>query len=148
MASDNQHMVHPAKSVAGDRSFSFARPGMRQLLIAFGWLNVAVGMVGIVVPGLPTTIFLIIALWAFSKSSRRFHDWLYNHPRFGPPLRQWNAHRVIPPKAKGLAVGVMVFSWLIITLYVADDWMLPVAVGATLMAVAAYILTRPSRVGG
>ena len=55
----------------------------RWLFFTFGWLNVVVGVVGVVVPGLPTTVFLIIALWAFSKSSERFRTWLWNHHRFG-----------------------------------------------------------------
>jgi len=145
MATDDQHLSEPA----ADSPEPFAtRPGMRHLLIAFGWLCVALGMIGVVVPGLPTTIFLIMALWAFSKSSRRFHDWLYNHSRFGPPLRRWTAHRVIPPRAKMLAVAMMATSWALIAFAIADNWMLPIAVGAVMLGVAAYIVTRPSRVGG
>lgn len=100
-------------------------------------------MVGIVVPGMPTTIFLIVALWAFSKSSDRFHSWLYNHPRFGPPLRAWSEHRVIPRNAKWLAVGLMACSWTIIAVFVAESWLLPVALGGILLGVASYIMTRP-----
>ena len=125
-----------------------ARPGAKHALMAFGWINVGVGAVGVVVPGLPTTIFLIIALWAFSKSSDRFHNWLYAHPRFGPPLQAWHTHRVIPPRAKALAVALMAVSWAVLTFAVADGWVMPAAVGAVLVAVALYIVTRPSRVSG
>ncbi len=145
MATNDQHIRERA---AGMPEPFAMRPGLRHLLIAFGWLCVALGMVGVVVPGLPTTIFLIMALWAFSKSSRRFHDWLYNHSRFGPPLRRWTAHRVIPPRAKMLAVAMMATSWALIAFAIADNWMLPIAVGAVMLGVAAYIVTRPSRVGG
>jgi hypothetical protein len=63
---------------------------------------------------MPTTVFLLIALWAFSKSSPRFHDWLYNHPRFGPALRAWREEHAIPGTAKGLALAMMALSiaWL------------------------------------
>ena len=71
-----------------------ARPGLRVALLALGWICVALGVVGMAIPGLPTTVFLIIALWAFSRSSHRFHDWLYAHPHLGPPLRAWHAHGV------------------------------------------------------
>jgi len=83
-------------------------------LIAFGWLNVGLGMVGTVLPVMPTTVFLLIALWAFSKSSPRFHDWLYTHPRFGPVLRAWREERAIPGYAKALALTMMLASiaWL------------------------------------
>ncbi len=127
-----------AESSAG-RGRAFARP----FLIVFGWICVALGVVGIAVPGLPTVPFLLLALWAFSKSSERFHDWLYNHPRLGPPLRDWREHGVIPVRAKILAVTVMAISLAWITFGVATSWVLPVAVAACLAPVAAFILTRP-----
>ena len=67
-------------------------------------------MVDSVVPGLPTTVFLIIALWDFSKNSERFRRWLWKHLRIGPPLRACDEHRVIPTKAKALAVASMTIS--------------------------------------
>ena len=121
-----------------------ARPGVRPALIAFGWINVGLGTAGVFIPGLPTTVFLIVALWAFSKSSERFHRWLYSHPRFGPPVREWSEHGVVPPRAKFLATTVMAASWVLLTLVVASDWRLPGLVGAVMVAVAAFILTRPS----
>lgn len=116
----------------------------RWLLLAFGWLNVGLGMVGVVVPGLPTTIFLIIALWAFSKSSERFQNWLWNHPRFGPSLRAWHKHRVIPYRAKVLAVVTMTGSFLFITIFVAETLILPLVMAVILVPVGAYVLSRQS----
>jgi uncharacterized membrane protein YbaN (DUF454 family) len=121
-------------------------PGLRHGLIAFGWLNVGLGVIGAFLPVMPTTVFLLIALWAFSKSSPRFHAWLQGHPRLGPLIHDWHAHRVIPLRAKLLAVTMMAASLTYLTLYVAEGWLLPVSVGAVLSAVAAWIVTRPSRV--
>ena len=118
----------------------------RWLFFAFGWLNVAVGVVGVVVPGLPTTVFLIIALWAFSETSERFRTWLWNHHRFGPPLRAWHEHRVIPPKAKVLAVASMTISFILVTAFVAESWELPAAMASMMVPIAAYLLTRASAV--
>ncbi len=118
---------------------------MRYGLVAFGWLNVALGAIGVVVPGMPTTIFLLIALWAFSKSSERFRSWLYTHPRLGPPIRDWHEHRVIPVRAKILAVAMMSLSVAILALFVAGDGLLPMMVGGALVPIAAFIVTRPSR---
>ena len=123
------------------------RPGARQALIALGFLMTGIGIVGIVVPGLPTTIFLIIALWAFSRSSERFHRWLWEHPRLGPPLRDWQRHRVIPPRAKLLAVAVMSLSVAVLAL-AAKTPVLAAAVAAIMAPVALYILTRPSHAPG
>ncbi len=121
-------------------------PGVRQGLFALGVVCVALGTIGLVLPVLPSTVFFLIALWAFSRSSARFHAWLYNHPRLGGPLRQWHSHRVIPLRAKFFALTMMAFSLLLVTLYIAEDWVLPSALGAILAIVATYIVTRPHRI--
>lgn len=118
----------------------------RCLLAVLGWAFVALGVVGAALPGLPTTVFLLAAFWAFSRSSPRFEQWLWTHPRLGPPVRNWHTHRVVPVKAKLLATASMAASLAILVLLVADGWVLPTAVGAVMAAVLAYLLTRPSRV--
>jgi hypothetical protein len=117
---------------------------MRPLMIALGFAAVALGVIGIFVPGLPTTVFLLIALWAFSKSSDRFHSWLYNHPRLGAPIRDWHEHGVIPLRAKVMAIAMMTISMIWISLGIAESWALPAIVGACLVPIAGFIVTRPS----
>ena len=117
---------------------------MRWTLLVFGWANIGLGIVGIFLPGLPTTVFLLIALWAFSKSSLRFHTWLWNHPRFGPPVRDWHNHQVIPLKAKLLAVMMMSVSLIYIAAFVAKDWQLPLFMVLILSPIGIYIVTRAS----
>jgi len=114
----------------------------RWVLLGFGFFNVALGIIGAFMPGMPTTVFLIIALWAFSKSSERFRYWLWNHKRFGQPLRAWHEHKVIPPKAKAMAVSMMALSIVIITMVFAGNWVAPLAMTAVMTPIAAYILTR------
>ena len=113
-------------------------------LIAFGGLNLGLGLIGVVVPVMPTTVFLLIALWAFSKSSLRFHRWLYEHPSLGRPLRDWHAQGAIPTGAKLLAVASMLASLAFVTLFVFDDWPGPAALALLFAALAAFILSRPS----
>ena len=115
------------------------------MLLIIGWSMVGLGFIGIAVPGLPTVPFLLVALWAFSKSSQRFHDWLYTHPRLGPPLRDWREYGVIPMKAKILAIATMLVSLAWITFGIAEDWVLPAIVAACLIPPAIFILTRPSQ---
>ncbi len=97
-----------------------------------------------IVPGLPTVPFMLVALWLFARSSQRFHDWLYGHAVFGPPLRQWRAHGVIPIKAKVAAIVSMVASLAYMTFFA------EVGRGATILAAlvmltgAVYILRQPS----
>lgn len=114
----------------------------RLALAAFGGINVAVGVIGMFVPLMPTTVFLLIALWAFGRSSPRACRWLYGHPRLGPGLRAWRRHRAIPLPAK-CAAGAGMVAGVVVTAASAEGWMLPAAVGALLVPVAGYIVTRP-----
>lgn len=118
---------------------------LRWLLIGAGWMLIGIGIIGIFVPVLPTTVFMIAALWAFSRSSRRFQRWLWLHPTFGPPVRDWHHYGVIPIRGKVLAVIVMSLSFVYVTVWVAEDWQLPALVGAIMLPAALYIITRRSR---
>lgn len=119
---------------------------VRAALILFGWLNVGLAFIGIALPGLPTTPFLLVAVWAFARSSERFHDWLYHHPRFGPALRAWRDHRVVPVRAKVLAVVTMTASLLYVIFFIADDWLLPALMAGVMVPTATWLITRESRV--
>jgi len=116
----------------------------RWALIAFGWLNVIIALVGIVVPGLPTTIFLIVAFWAFSNSSERFQAWIWNHPKFGPIIRHWHNYRVIPKRAKILAVTMMSLSFCYLTFFVAESLVMPVLMALVMVPAGIYVVTRDS----
>jgi hypothetical protein len=76
----------------------------KYLFIGLGWFFVGLGVVGIVTPLLPSTVFFIVAAWFFSKSSDRFYSWLINHPRFGKFIRDYREKRGMPLKSKIIAV--------------------------------------------
>lgn len=76
----------------------------RYLLITLGWLAVVLATLGVVLPLLPTTPFLLLAAWCFARSSPRFHHWLLHRSVFGRYLRHWQQHRAMPPGAKGRAI--------------------------------------------
>jgi uncharacterized membrane protein YbaN (DUF454 family) len=117
---------------------------VRSILISFGWVGVLLGVIGLFVPVMPSTVFFIFALWAFSNGSERFHYWLYHHKQFGPPLRAWHEHRAIPVKAKLFAVLGMAFS-LVITIFATAEGSLVPPIYALVMVIAStYILSRPS----
>jgi uncharacterized membrane protein YbaN (DUF454 family) len=138
MPERQKHPVQPAARLSC--------PGVRQALLVLGWACVALGVAGLFLPVMPTTVFLLVAAWAFSRSSHRFHRWLFDHPRLGRTVRAWHEHRVIPVRAKLLAVSMMAASVAVLALFVAAHWALPVAVGALLAGIAGYILSRPSAV--
>ncbi len=120
------------------------RDVMKPVYLLFGVMFFSLGAVGTVVPGLPTTVFMLLALWAFSRSSDRFHDWLYHHRVFGPPLQQWHRYRVIPPRAKVLAIVMMVTSLVYLLAFTATSTWLKWLVALVMLYGAWFILTKPS----
>ncbi len=86
--------------------------GLKQkLMIVLGWFFVALGVIGAVLPVMPTTVFMIIALWIFSKSSKRFHKMLLDNKWFGPGLRQWEESKSISRESKRKATIVIIISF-------------------------------------
>lgn len=116
----------------------------RHAFLLFAWINVGLGLLGAVLPLMPTTVFFLIALWAFAQSSPRFHNWLYHHPRFGPALQAWHRERAIPLPAKLLAVTMMTASiaWLMAFSDVKPPAILALVLGLGLLAT--WIVTRPT----
>ncbi|MFP1722136.1 DUF454 family protein [Lonsdalea quercina] len=90
----------------------------RVVLIVLGWIAVVLATLGVVLPLLPTTPFLLLAAWCFARSSPRFHYWLLHRSWFGGYLRHWQQHRALPPgvKVKALVVIVATFAlsiWMV-----------------------------------
>ena len=75
--------------------------------MVLGLFCVGMAYIGFIVPGIPFSIFLVIAAWAFAKSSERLHNWLYNHPWFGEFLTNWTQKQVFPTKGKYAMIIVM-----------------------------------------
>ncbi|WP_341959455.1 YbaN family protein [Pseudomonas sp. RC10] len=92
---------------------------VRFLLQGVGWLSVALGVIGIFLPVLPTTPFLLLAAACFARSSPRFYHWLVDHPRLGPWIRGYLEGDGIPLKGKVYAIGLM---WLSIGF---SCWLVP-----------------------
>jgi len=117
----------------------------RYFLIGLGWLCVGVAFIGIFTPGIPTTPLLLVALWAFAKTSKRFHSWLINHKRFGPILSNWEKHKVVPKNAKIIMVIFQIFA--VIMLYITTSSLLFSGLLAVLLIfVAWYVISLPSNV--
>ncbi|HEY8614619.1 YbaN family protein [Phenylobacterium sp.] len=121
------------------------RPGRAAVLAyrTLGVAAVALGTAGVFLPLLPTTIFLIVAVWAFARSSPEWAERIRADPRFGPYIRDWEARGAIPRRAKLLAVVMMATSWGILAL-TTHKLLLSLGVGALLIVVAAYVVSRPS----
>ncbi len=82
--------------------------GVRRLIyLGIGWLSLGMAVAGVILPVLPTTPMLIVAAWAFGKSSPELAEKIRNHRVCGPPVRDWQDHGVISLKAKLLAITIM-----------------------------------------
>lgn len=134
----------PAPNTAGDRNnrYRTAHPGVRYLLLCAGWLSIVLGVVGIFLPILPTTPFILLAAWCFARSSKRFHDWLLNHRRLGPIVHAWQSGVGIPLKVRNRVLLLLWFSLLSTCLLVGKLWLVPMLVvvgtGTTI-----YLLRQP-----
>lgn len=104
---------HPVANTDDEQKVSaglLARP----VYLGIGSLCFSLGTIGVFVPGLPTTVFMIIALWAFTRSSPSMRAWLYNHRHFGPSLQDWEKYRSIPTRARQFALASLLVSTLVI----------------------------------
>ena len=110
-------------------------PAIRYALLTIGWLSVVLGVVGIFLPVLPTTPFLLLAAACFARSSERFYNWLVNHPRLGPWIRDYLDGNGIPLKGKVYAIGLM---WISITV---SCFLVPLFWARTFMLTSAVCVT-------
>lgn len=115
----------------------------RILYFTLGSTALALGIIGAVLPLLPTTPFLILAAFGFSRSSPRLEAWLLGHPVFGPGLVAWRTRRAIPLVAKrasaiGMALGLFIFWWLR-----APPPLALAAVALSMTVISAWIWSRP-----
>ncbi|WP_374647917.1 YbaN family protein [Rhizorhabdus sp.] len=119
-------------------------PVKRWAWFLLGWVMVALGFIGAMLPVMPTTIFLILAAACFSHSSPRFERWLLDHRWFGDPIRRWRENRAIPLKAKIVAIVSMAGGFVVMLLTVAPPLWAALAVAVSLLVCAAYVATRPN----
>lgn len=121
------------------------KPGMiRMFYFVAGLLSLLLGLVGVVLPLLPTTPFVILAAFCFSRSSEPLHQWLLNQRLFGPLIRDWEAYGVIPLRIKCLSSSLMLAVVSYPLLFRDFDWRLKAVAAAGVLFALVYIWSRPS----
>ncbi|MBF4519828.1 MULTISPECIES: YbaN family protein [Acinetobacter] len=110
----------------------------RSLVVIF----VILGFIGALLPGMPTTVFLILAAWAASRGWPQMDDWLLNHPKYGSTLRDWRANGTVPRKAKWFATTMMSIS-AIIMLFTTAPVAVKIFTNTTMFVVGVWLWLRP-----
>ena len=106
------------------------------------WVSLGLGILGIVLPGLPTVPFVLLSAYAAARGSARLHAWLLAHRRFGPMIRDWEQGRSVSRRAKWLATATMAAASAVMFLTAPRWWM--AAAGTAIMAtVATWLWARP-----
>lgn len=121
---------------------------VRRSLARIFWLTVgltavALAILGVALPLLPTTPFLLVAAFAFARSSKRLSTWLHNHRVFGPLITNWQEHGAIPRRAKIMGLLALAATPLISILIGAPHWTIAVQI-PIILASGIFIATRPS----
>ncbi|MEZ4362612.1 MAG: YbaN family protein [Kofleriaceae bacterium] len=122
-----------------------ATASTRWLYWLAGWAFFGLGVAGAFLPILPTTPFMLLALWGFSRSSPRLEAWLLAHRSFGPPLRAWRAHRVVSWRAKAVAWTSMAVSLAYLVIFRRPAWWVSASTVALMGYAVWYVARCPSR---
>lgn len=120
------------------------RGPLRWIYLLLALASLALGIVGLFLPVVPTAPFVLVAAWAAARSSPRLHAWLEAHPVFGPPIRDWRQGGVVRRRAKWLATGLMDASAASMLVFVGPEAPAIVAIAA-MAAVLAWLWRRPER---
>lgn len=115
---------------------------MRAIWFVVAVASLVLGAVGVVVPVLPTTPFLLLAAYAATRSSTRLHTWLVEHRLFGPVITDWQANRTVSRRAKVTATVTMAASAVVLFVVGPTAW-IALAVTALMATVATWLWLRP-----
>ena len=115
----------------------------KNILILLGWVSFSVGVLGIFLPLLPTTVFWIISVWLWSKSSPQLVERIYRNPHYGKGVKDFMQFGTISRKAKYFAVSSMAISYLLLILFANNSKLTNLILGVILMTVALWLSFRP-----
>ena len=115
-------------------------PRLVALVLAYFFLALAI--IGIFIPGLPTVPFLLLTAWFAARGSERLHGWLYAHPHLGRLLIDWEQEGAVSRASKVIAILMLMASWLVMYRYLDNVWGL-VGVAVLFVVIATFLVSRP-----
>ncbi len=116
---------------------------MRFIWAGLGCLSLLCGLIGVVLPLIPTVPFILLAAFLFARSSERLHNWLISHPKFGPPITDWQTYGAVSRRGKRAAT-VACSVVLLISIAMGLRWQLIAIQTVTLGCVMLFLWTRPN----
>ncbi|MBT3040783.1 MAG: YbaN family protein [Candidatus Thiodiazotropha endolucinida] len=114
----------------------------RWAALVLAYLFLALAVIGVILPGLPTVPFLLLAAWFAAKGSERLHRWLYAHPHFGKLLVDWEQQGAISRSSKVAAVILLIVAWVVMYLRISSPWVMA-GLTALFVSIMVFLLTRP-----
>lgn len=119
------------------------RPIVRWTLLAAGTVLVGIGILGIFLPLLPTTVFFLMAAWCYARSSQRFYDWLHKNPLFGKYLKNYREGRGISPATR---IVTIVFLWggILYSIFVTHSLVIQLILAAIAVGVTIHLVMIPT----
>lgn len=114
----------------------------RWVALILAYIFLAIAVIGVILPGLPTVPFLLLTAWFAAKGSERLHHWLYAHPYLGKLLIDWEHQGAVSRSSKLMAVILLTASWGIMYLRVNNLWLMA-GLAALFIAIIAFLLSRP-----
>ena len=119
----------------------------RAAWIALGYLNLLLGLIGVVTPLLPTTVFILMAAACFARSHPQLEQRLLDHPRFGPAIRDWRTYRGMRRQTKRVALLTMALSFSASLLMLTHQPLLQAMLALLWLGLSAWIWHLPTLTG-
>lgn len=112
------------------------------LALVLAYLFLGLALIGVVLPGLPTVPFLLLAAWFAARGSEKLHAWLYAHPHLGKLLIDWETEGAVSRKSKVIAIVMLILSWSIL-FWRSESVVLLIFLAVFFCCVATFLVTRP-----
>jgi uncharacterized protein len=122
-----------------------SNPLLRYLWLVLGLFFTGLGFLGYILPGLPGTVFILVAVYFFARSSPRFYNWLLNNKMFGELVRDWRAGKGLSLKAKIMAISIIAIT-ISISIFTIQHQVVKIIVALCGIGVSLYLWTRPTKV--
>ena len=115
----------------------------KYIYMGLGFMFVGLAFIGVFIPGLPTTVFVLLAAWAFSRSSEKFEKWLLNHPIFGKLLRDWRDYGGLSVKSKITAIVLIIPTFSATIILTSFPIYADIAFAIAAVVLCTFLIRRP-----